>query len=174
MEGLGLREVAETFGQKRSLSETDLNEIVRKKKQYYVRHHHVEFYPGVENLVGSLKDKGIPMGIVTAGHLDQLRGSVPAPFLDRFNIIVTGEQFIRGKPHPDPYLRGAKDLGLKPNECIAVENAPIGVESVKRAGIYCIAVCTTVGPDYLSHADEIVKSFGDLSRSDTIRGMLSG
>ena len=162
LEGLGLREVAETVAKGSSLSESDLNEIVRKKKEYYVRSHRMEFYPGVESLVRLLKRKKIPMGIVTAGHLDQLKGSVPAAFLNQFDVLVTGEQFARGKPHPEPYLKGAKELGLEPTECIAVENAPIGVESAKQAGAYCIAVCTTVGPDHLSRADEIVEKMEEL------------
>lgn len=173
LEGLGLREVVETVAKKRAFSEVDINEIVRKKKEHYVRTHHMAFYPGVESLVNLLKNKKIPIGIVTAGHLDQLKGSVPDSFLNQFNVIVTGEQFKRGKPYPDPYLMGAKNLGLEPAQCVAVENAPIGVKSAKGAGIYCIGVCTTVGPDHLSHADEIVENFEDLSCSNTIRAILS-
>lgn len=173
LEGLGLREVVETIAEKRAFSETDINEIVWKKKEHYVRTHRTTFYPGVESLIEMLKQKKIPMGIVTAGHLDQLKGSVPGWFLSQFNTLVTGEQFIRGKPHPDPYLRGAKDLGFDPGECVAVENAPIGVESVKNAGIYCIAICTTVSPEQLSKADEILEKMDDLKTSPTIQGFLN-
>lgn len=172
LEGLGLREVAEMFTQDRGLSETDINEIVQRKKKYYLRSHRVSFYPGVKSLVNLLKNKKIPMGVVTAGHLDQLKGSVPASFLDQFDSLVTGEQLTRGKPHPEPYLRGAKDLGLQPNQCIAVENAPIGVESAKRAGIYCIALCTTVSRDCLVEANEIVEDFKGLRKNLAIQKML--
>lgn len=171
LEGLGLSEIAKIFG--KGCSSSDLNEIVRKKKEYYIRNHQMYFYPGIEKLIKQLNNKKIPMGIVTAGHLDQLKGSVPHHFLEQFNVIVTGEQFTRGKPHPDPYLRGAKDLGLEPVKCVAIENAPIGVESAKKADIYCIAVCTTVGPDHLSQADEVVQNIEDLQYSPTIQELLN-
>lgn len=172
LEGSGLREVAELLTEGHSLSKGDISEVVRKKKEYYVRDHQMKFYPGIEQLISELKNKKIPIAIVTAGHLDQLEGSVPSPFLSQFDVIVTGDQFERGKPYPDPYLRGAKDLKLKTTECIAIENAPIGVESVKRAGIYCVAVCTTVDRNYLSKADEIVEKVEDLKRSKTIQEMI--
>ena len=99
------------------------------------------------------------MAIVTAGHLDQLKSTVPEKFLNQFNALITGDQVLRGKPDPDPYLRGANALGLQPAECIAVENAPVGVQSAKRANNYCIAICSTVGRDVLIEADEILERF---------------
>ncbi len=171
LEGLGLREVAEIFAQN-SLSDAEIGEVVKKKKGYYIRNHRTRFYPGIEDLIRRLSDNNVPMAIVTAGHGDQLRESVPSSFLGHFDVIVTGEQFTQGKPHPEPYLRGARDLGLEPGECIAVENAPIGVESAKRAGIYCIAVCTTVGPSHLSRADEILEDIDHLLHSKVIQNFL--
>ena len=78
---------------------------------------------------------------------------------------MTGDQFSKGKPDPEPYLKGAQALGLQPSECIAVENAPVGVESALRANIYCIAICSTVGRDVLIKADEILERFEDLRGS---------
>jgi beta-phosphoglucomutase-like phosphatase (HAD superfamily) len=112
------------------------------------------------------------MAIITAGHLDQLKLSVPEYFLNHFDALVTGDQVSRGKPDPEPYLRGAESLGLAPQECIAVENAPLGVQSARRARIYCIAICSTVSRDKLAEADEILESFEDLRSSVKIRQML--
>ena len=105
------------------------------------------------------------MAIVTAGHLDQLKLSVPERFLKQFDALVTGDQVSRGKPDPEPYLRGAQELGMGPAECMAIENSPLGVQSAKQAGIYCIAICSTVGRDILIEADEILERFEDLRNS---------
>ena len=47
-----------------------------------------------------------------------------------------------GKPHPEPYLMGLEKAGVAPNEAIVVENAPIGVQAGKAAGIFTVAVNT--------------------------------
>ncbi len=114
------------------------------------------------------------MAVVTAGLLDRLRRSVPDGFLDRFTAIVCGEDTAEGKPSPQPYLRGAEKLGVRPEECIVIENAPIGIESAKRAGAYCIALCTTVPRQHLAHADEVVESFEELKETRPIQQLLNG
>ena len=84
---------------------------------------------------------------------------------------MTGDQFSRGKPDPEPYLKGALALGLPPTECIAVENAPMGIQSAKRANSYCIAICSTVDRDVLNEADEVIDQFEDL-RDSAIFGQI--
>ena len=172
LEGAGLYEVARTFIKDHPWNEAAVEELVQKKKRYYVERQAVTFFPGVESIVSELKDRKIPMAIVTAGHLDQLRLSVPQYFLNYFNALVTGDLVSRGKPDPEPYLRGAERLGLIPQECIAIENAPLGIQSARRANIYCIGVCSTVNRNELAGADEIVDRFADLRSSVTIKKLL--
>jgi beta-phosphoglucomutase-like phosphatase (HAD superfamily) len=112
------------------------------------------------------------MAIVTAGHLDQLRLSVPQSFLSHFNALITGDLVSRGKPDPEPFLKGAQRLSLTPQECIAVENAPLGIQSARRANIYCVGVCSTVDRNQLADADEIVMQFADLRNSVVIQQIL--
>ena len=172
LEGMGLHEVARIFTKGLSWTEEAIDELVRKKKQYYVKRQSVTFYPEVESIVSELKDREVPMAIVTAGHLDQLRLSVPAYFLNHFDALITGDMISRGKPDPEPYLLGAERLGLTPEECIAVENAPLGVQSACQANVYCIAVCSTVNRDDLTEADEILERFKDLRNSMKVRHIL--
>lgn len=165
LEGLDLHEVARLFAKGPTWTNESISDLVQQKKDYYVNRQKVTFYPGVELLISELNDRNVPMAIVTAGHLDQLESSVSGTFLKQFDAIITGDQFLRGKPDPDPYLQGAKRLGLAPTECIAVENAPLGVRSAKRANVYCIGICSTVGRDILAEADEILERFEDLRDS---------
>ncbi|GAI93777.1 unnamed protein product, partial [marine sediment metagenome] len=108
-------------------------------------------------------------GIVTAGLSERVHNSVPLKFLSKFDVVITGDKTIRGKPFSDPYLKGAEELGLKPEECIVVENAPLGIQAAKSAGAYCIAICSTLDRSYLEEADEIVEKFEDLNTLDFIK-----
>jgi len=165
LEGKALHEVATAFARGPTWTAAETDRLVRKKKEYYVDRQSIKFFPEVELLISDLKDRKVPMAIVTAGHLDQLQLSVPERFLKQFDALVTGDQVSRGKPDPDHYLQGAQALGLQPAECVAIENAPLGVQSAKQAGIYCIAFCSTVGRDILIEADEILERFEDLRNS---------
>lgn len=172
LEGAGLHEVAREFTKGLAWTEATIDELVRKKKKYYVDRQSITFFPGVEPLISELKNRKVPMAIVTAGHLDQLRLSVPQRFLEQFDALITGDLFVRGKPDPEPYLRGAEKLGLTPADCIAIENSPLGVQSARRANIYCIAICSTVGRDDLIEADEILERFEDIRNSIKIGKIL--
>ena len=52
-----------------------------------------------------------------------------------FDVIICGDDIAKGKPFPDPYLKGMGKLNLEPKDCIIVENSPIGVESAKNAKV---------------------------------------
>ena len=84
---------------------------------------------------------------------------------------MTGDEVQYGKPHPQPYLMGAIKLNLDPHQCLAVENAPLGVSSAKSAGMYCIGVSTTVSPDQLSKADEVIRCIDEIELSKGFKGM---
>ncbi len=173
MEGLNVCEIpAHLFG-RYGREVPDVSEVVRKKEAYYLKNHHFELYPGVLELLEALRDKKVRTAVVTAGLRDRLAGSCPPGFLERFDAIVTSNELAEGKPSPVPYLYAAAKLKLSSGECIVVENAPLGVRSAKQAGIYCIALCTTMGKQYLTGADEIWDSFEDLRRSDRVRELLS-
>ena len=78
--------------------------------------------------------------------------------------LVTSNDITHGKPHPDPYLKGAALLGFPPAECIVLEDVPAGVQSGKAAGARVIAFKTTVQEALLreSGADWIVNNCADI------------
>jgi len=77
--------------------------------------------------------------------------------------VVTGDSVKKGKPHPEPYLKAASVLGLRPKQCLVVENAPFGIASAKKAGMFCIAITTSLPRDYLKQADIIVDRLEDIT-----------
>lgn len=162
LEGTRLEDIAAIFCKNCDIPQDKIGSILEKKETYYAQDHSFKFYPGVENIISNFKKMGIPLGIVTSGMKERLQKTVPANFLSNFDTIVSKETGGKGKPYPDPYLRGAADLKLDPKECLVVENAPSGITSAKSAGSYCIAICSTLSEKYLGEADEIISSFAEL------------
>lgn len=88
---------------------------------------------------------------------------------EKFDVIIAGEQAPR-KPAPDIYLLTAKCLGVKPENCLVIENSPTGIQSAKSAGMYCIAITAGLPQNY-SHeklrnagVDGIVATFAELGK----------
>ncbi len=174
LEGLRLQNVASTLCDMHGIGgDRDTEELVRKKDEYYIKNHSFSLYPGVEEFIKKLSDASIPFGVVTAASRARLEQTLPQPILQKFSTIVTGETGGRGKPYPDPYLSGARGLGLRPEECIVVENAPLGIQAAKMAGAYCIAIASTVSKEILKEADEVVNIFDDVPRTALIRLMFT-
>lgn len=172
VEGLKVHDVpAHLFG-KYGLAVPEITEVVKKKETHYLQNHKFELYPGVVELLADLRKKKILTAVVTAALRNRLAGSVPSGFLESFDTVVTGDELKEGKPSPAPYLLAASKLNLKPSECVVVENAPLGVQSAKRAGIYCLGLSTTMAPKYLHEADEILPSFLHLEKSPVIQELL--
>lgn len=110
--------------------------------------------PGAVELVRS-----IPAGrwaVVTSGSrplaTNRLRYcGVPVP-----EVLVTSDDVTHGKPHPEPYLKGAQRLGFPPAECLVIEDAPAGIQSARAAGMKVIGMTSTYGAAKLAEADAIV------------------
>jgi len=82
--------------------------------------------------------------------------------LDIFEHITAAQDVLRGKPFPDPYVHCFAALAsrqmIATDECLAIEDTPIGVQAAKAAGLYCVAIATTVVPDALTLADFVAPS----------------
>lgn len=67
-------------------------------------------------------------------------------------VFVTANDITHGKPHPEPYLKGAAKLGLAPEHCVVVEDVPAGIRAGKSAGMRVVAMRTTVDEALLREA----------------------
>ncbi|MCL7452395.1 MAG: HAD-IA family hydrolase [Anaerolineae bacterium] len=104
--------------------------------------------PGVLPLVHDLRGRGFRLGLVTGSARSVVDSSLgPMGVPDLFETIVTGDPAVHGKPDPEPYRIAAERLNLAPAGCLVIENAPLGIESAKAAGMACVALETTLpGP----------------------------
>jgi beta-phosphoglucomutase len=137
-------------------------EFIENKREYYRSIVHVAHYPGAFKVIDELKSRGYKIALVTACALKNMQHSLSAAQQAHFGFIITGDEVPRAKPYPDPYLVAARQLKLEPQQCVVIENAPLGVEAAKNAGMYCIAVQTTLGKEYLSAADCILHNIEEL------------
>jgi len=81
-----------------------------------------------------------------------------------FQTIITGDDDIKGKPLPDPYLIAAERLGIQNNFCLVIENAPEGIKSAKAANMSCIAVETTLDKKFLSQSDIVCQNINAVKK----------
>ena len=130
-------------------SEERIQEIYRVKSQFFNEYPPAEPMPGALKLLRKLQAQGLKILIVTgsgqASLLDRLNHHFPGVFCRE--LMVTAFDVQRGKPDPEPYLMGLQKGGLRAEECVVVENAPLGVRAAKAAGIFTIAVNTGPLPD---------------------------
>jgi beta-phosphoglucomutase len=90
---------------------------------------------------------------------------MPESLLRTFDAIVTGNDVTQGKPHPEPFLRALKILKVPAGEAVVIENAPFGIRAAKEAGLFCIALETSLPRRYLSQADAILHSFEQIQKA---------
>lgn len=107
----------------------------------YVEENGVELKPGILELMAFLKNKGIATAIASSSPMDRIRSHLSRHGLDvQFDVLCSGHEVPNGKPAPDIYLYAAQRLGLKPEECMALEDAPSGITSAFRAGCLCVMI----------------------------------
>jgi beta-phosphoglucomutase len=145
-----------------SIPEKQQSLFIEEKRAYYRSIVHVQQYPGAFETIDELKRRGYKAALVTACALKNMQHSLNSEQQAHFDFIITGDEVPRAKPFPDPYLTAARQIGAMPEECIVVENAPLGIEAAKKAGMYCVAIETTLGKAYLASADCILQSIRDL------------
>lgn len=120
----------------------------------------LQVLPGVKALLNSLPSDR--WAIVTSATHRLLLGRLEVAGLPVPSRIISADMVERGKPDPEPYLRGAGLLGLKPADCVVVEDAPSGVGAGRRAGCRVLGVLGTHAVSELTYATWIVPSLVDV------------
>ena len=104
----------------------------------------VPWRPGAKETLAALRKAEVPCALVTMSwkrFADAVVSSLPP---GTFAVVVTGDEVTNGKPHPEAYLTAARLLGVRPKQCVAVEDSPTGVRSAVAAGCRTFAVPNVV------------------------------
>ena len=114
----------------------------------FIAENGVEPKPGIFELLDALEARGIPAAITSSSPADRIRDHLESlGIYHRFTAICSGYDVPCGKPAPDIYLHGAASLGLPPEECLALEDAPLGILSAFRANCIPVMVPDQDQPD---------------------------
>lgn len=122
----------------------------------------VHALPGAIALLNNLNALQIPWAIVTSGTLPVASARIKAAALPTPKVLVTPEQLQKGKPDPEPFLLGAKKLGLPAQQCLVFEDAPAGVMAGHLAECTVIALQTHFAAEQLPQANYYIDSLEDL------------
>ena len=121
--------------------------------------------PGIEDVLHFVKEKGAQIWVVTGSGmhtlLDNLNTVFPAIFQQ--DRMITAFDVTHGKPDPEPYLKAWERSGLPKEQCVVIENAPLGIRSGKAAGLTVYAVNTGIlKREDLAQADKVFDSMAEL------------
>ena len=123
--------------------------------------------PGVVELIKECQRRGLPKAVASSSLRSWIDLKLHSIGLqDAFEVVLGGDDVTRGKPEPDIYLLAAERLGLPPQECIAIEDLPVGIAAAVSAGTHTIAVRTesTKGLD-ISRAHSVLDSLKEFDYS---------
>jgi mannitol-1-/sugar-/sorbitol-6-phosphatase len=121
--------------------------------------HDIVVLPGARDALASLVDA--KNAIATSCTVPLAQARIAAAQMQPPTVIVTADDVVNGKPHPEPFLEAARRLGVDPSRCLVVEDAPKGLEAAQAAGSFTLAVVTTTPREALE-ADAIVTDLSEV------------
>jgi beta-phosphoglucomutase family hydrolase len=168
-----------TFGQQsvhitrklvgRKVDQNLVEKWAQLKEQYYreMVKDKIEPLPGVIELIEDLKSTNFKLAVGSSGppeNVELLLKSLKIKLF--FDVIITAADVQNGKPSPDVFIIAAQKINVKPQNCLVIEDAPVGIEAAKRANMKCIALTTTHDVIELRTADMIVQDLSFISVKD--------
>lgn len=165
LEGVNYRQAIDIIFRRfgRVPTEEEIQEIARKKLAIFEQIERVKPFEGIKELLETLKPK-YKLAVVSGSNRKTVRATLNTFFPDTFQVIIDGDETRISKPSPEPYLLAVRRLGISKDQCLAIENAPLGIRSAKSAGLRCLAVATYLGRECLKEADLIVNNHRELGK----------
>jgi HAD superfamily hydrolase (TIGR01509 family) len=142
--------------------------LARRKQEHYLKlaASGPPAVAGASAFVELLTGLGVPLAVATsARRSDALELLGPLGLLERFRAVVTIEDVARGKPDPEAYVLAARRLDVSPDNCLVFEDAIVGVQAARRAGMRAFGVATAHEPADLlaAGAERVIATFEGLT-----------
>lgn len=158
-----IRDMKDTYG-----AQLDLELFTRRKRQIYLElagTEQMRVFPGARELLTELKNAGVPYALASSGSSEKISFNLKrAGLSEYFSLIITGEEFHRGKPDPEIFVHSAERLGMPPARCVVIEDSINGLKAARAAGTRPVGVTNTFAAGKLApHADLVVDSLTELS-----------
>ena len=151
------------------LSDEEARALVREKESIYRELFAPEFreIAGFTEFARAAKAAGVRLACATAGDPDNIAFAVGGLNMHGFfDAMVGAHDVARGKPAPDMFLLAAERLGVAPAQCLVFEDAPLGIEGARRAGMRAVAIASTVPADELGAPAHVVARAQDYTTLD--------
>lgn len=149
--------------------ELAVEELINLKRERFIANlHQIPLVEDVLDFMASLRNIGCKLGLASSNN-ERAVEAVKNEFglAEYIDVFVNGEAVSKGKPHPEIFLTAAGQMGLKPEDCLVIEDSGNGVLAAKAAGMKCIGFQNkNSGDQDLSEADLIVGSYKDLTIED--------
>jgi beta-phosphoglucomutase len=140
-------------------SDKERADLIERKRALYRTKAPKGLNADARKLVEELRARKIDCDIVTGSIRRNLDAVLADDEISLFRNIITPADYAQGKPAPDPYLKGLEHSGLEREQCLVLENAPLGIQSAKGAKLQTLAITTTLEREHLREADVIIDSF---------------
>ena len=124
------------------------------------------YSPGARQLLLNLKEKNIPVALVTSSNSDKMKHLYNdiLEFSSFFDAIIVGEMVEHSKPNPEGYLKAAALLGINPEECVVVEDSLQGIKAGRNSGATVIGIAGTLPEEVLRpEADVLFNNIQELA-----------
>ena len=145
----------------RELPEGDVKIMVVEKEENFRRKAtgNIKPFPGVVRLLNAIKKGNFKLGLVSSApkeNIDLVLSELNLAGI--FDCVVFGQEVSESKPSPQIYLLAAKKLEVTPNDCVVIEDSPLGVKAAKTAAMKCLSITNTHPRQKLKEADKVVDS----------------
>ncbi|WP_017319415.1 HAD family hydrolase [Mastigocladopsis repens] len=139
----------------RVVNDRDLTQLLNRKAQGYAleleKIEKLPLYPGLDDLIFQVRSRNLKLAIVSGAIRKEIELVLHrTPLTEYFKVIVAGDDISTSKPEPDGYLLAVErlnqedpDLNLQPQECLAIEDTPAGIQAAKQAGMQVVGVANT-------------------------------
>ena len=125
---------------------------------------HRKAIDGFDSLLAEAKEHGVALAVATSAPAANITFTLDGLDLRRhFDAVVGAADVERGKPHPDVFLKAAERVNAAPADCIVFEDAPLGVEAARRAGMRAVVLTTTLPAEAFAGYDNVIKVVRDFS-----------
>lgn len=146
----------------RPMEDEEIEKFTQEKEAVYreTYKNHIQPVAGLLPFLQALHELNIPMAIATSGiepNIDFMFENIPIK--KYFQAVVNSAHISRGKPDPEIYIKTASLLNIPPNECLVFEDAVVGINAAKAAGMKVVAIATTHVKEELTGADMIIDDY---------------
>ena len=149
------------------MSDLELQEYGKRKDEFFQRiAEDVVPLAGLVDFLQDLERCGVPAGVATSASEHRTQLTLERLNLTHyFRVVVTGDDVAEGKPNPAIYQKAAHLLNFPPEDLLALEDAPRGVEAAISAGMRCVGVANGLKSEALREAgaDHVIHDFAGLS-----------